>query len=133
MKEETLSDQVIKFIVSREDEEFVSLTVKRLAQKFKISRFKLLRTFKAEKKMTLEFYLSQEKMCRCAFLLISDKDITVKEVSKQMGFCTCDYFIRVFKKYFGLLPGQYKEYKNSRWVFFDRCPEEIDRQKRKKR
>ena len=128
MKEETLSDRVIKFIMTLDDEAFASLTVTALAQEFNISRFKLLRTFKAEKRMTLEFYLLQEKMSRCAFLLMSDGDITVKKVAKHMGFCTCDYFIQVFKKYFGLLPGQYKEYKTRR-SGENRRSEAVDRRK----
>jgi len=128
MKEETISDRVIKFIMTLDDEAFASLTVTALAQEFNISRFKLLRTFKAEKRMTLECYLLQEKMSRCAFLLMSDSDITVKKVAKQMGFCTCDYFIQVFKKYFGLLPGQYKEYKTRR-SGENRRSEEVDRRK----
>jgi AraC-like DNA-binding protein len=128
MKEETLSDRVIKFIMTLDDEAFAVLTVTALAQEFNISRFKLLRTFKAEKRMTLECYLLQEKMSRCAFLLMSDRDITVKKVAEQMGFCTCDYFIQVFKKYFGLLPGQYKEYKTQR-SGENRRSEEADRRK----
>ena len=129
VEEETLSDRVIKFITTQEDEDFVGLSVSSLARKFKIDRSKLSRTFKAEKNMTLEFCLMQEKMFRCAFILMSDRDITVKEVSELMGFCTCDYFIQVFKKYFGIVPGQYKEYK-TRWSGKNRRSEEIDRRKR---
>ncbi len=129
VEKETLSDRVIKFITTRDDKDFVALSVSSLAQKFKMDRFKLSRTFKAEKNMTLEFCLMQEKMLRCAFILMLNRDITVKEVSKLMGFCTCDYFIQVFKKYFGLVPGRYKEYKTRRGGMKDRRVGEPDRRK----
>jgi AraC-like DNA-binding protein len=50
-------------------------------------------------------------MARAAFLLKTFEDITVKEVSRRIGFCTCDYFIRKFKQYYGVAPGRYKEFK----------------------
>lgn len=112
--EESFSDRVIRYIATRGDEDFALLSVSRLAREFKVDRYKLSRSFKAEKNVTLENYLLQEKMCRCAFLLMADRNITVREVSEIMGFCTCDYFIQVFKKYFGIVPGQYKEYKTRR-------------------
>lgn len=113
-KEDNFSERVIKYIATRSDEEFARLSVATIARKFKTDRYRLSRTFKAEKNVTLENYLLQEKMCRCAFLLMGDRNTTVKEVSSLMGFCTCDYFIQVFKKYFGIVPGQYKEYKTRR-------------------
>ena len=61
--------------------------------------------------MTLENFLYKEKMSRAAFLLKTHNGIKVKEVSEIIGFCTCDYFIRKFKEFYGLLPGKYKEFK----------------------
>ena len=120
VEEESLSERLIKYVTTREDEDFAGLSVTSLARRFNIDRFKLSRTFKAEKKMTLDYYLLQEKMFRCAFILMSDRGITVKELARIMGFCTCDYFIQVFKKYFGIVPGQYKEFKTQRSGLADR-------------
>ncbi len=54
-------------------------------------------------------------MARAAFLLKAyGDDITVKEVSNRVGFCSCDYFIRKFRAYYGIVPGRYKEYKTWR-------------------
>jgi AraC-like DNA-binding protein len=114
VKGETFSDRVIRYIITRHNEEFAILSVQSLAREFKVDRYKLLRTFKKETNMTLESYLLQERMSRCAFLLMADKRITIKAVSEIMGFCTPDYFIQVFKKYFGIAPGLYKEYKTRR-------------------
>jgi AraC-like DNA-binding protein len=93
------------------DEEFADLSVAVLANSLKIDRFKLSRQFKSQSDMTLEEFLFKEKMARAAFLLKTFGDITVKEVSRRIGFCTCDYFIRKFKQYYGVAPGRYKEFK----------------------
>ena len=61
--------------------------------------------------MTLEHFIYKEKMSRAAFLLKTHDGIKVKEVSELIGFCTCDYFIRKFKEFYGILPGKYKEFK----------------------
>ncbi|HLP58878.1 MAG TPA: helix-turn-helix domain-containing protein [Candidatus Deferrimicrobium sp.] len=120
VEEESLPDRVIRYVATREDGDFATLSVTSLAEKFEINRFKLLRVFKAEKKMTLDAFLLQEKMCRCSFILMSDMEITVKELAKLMGYCTCNYFIQVFKKYFGIVPGDYKEFKTKRSGIVDR-------------
>lgn len=106
-----LYDQVVKYVMSITDEEFAKLSVAVLAYSLKINRFKLSRQFKSQSDMTLEEFLFKEKMARAAFLLKSFENITVKEVSRRIGFCTCDYFIRRFKQYYGVAPGRYKEFK----------------------
>ena len=107
-----VSHQVVEYVMSITDKEFAQLTVSILAHSFEIDRYKLSRQFKRQMEMTLEHFLYKEKMTRAAFLLRAHKEITVKEVAKRIGFCTCDYFIRKFKAYYGVLPGKYKEYKN---------------------
>ncbi|UCH93510.1 MAG: helix-turn-helix transcriptional regulator [Candidatus Aminicenantes bacterium] len=104
-------DQVAAHVMSVSDEEFANLSVAGLAYSFKINRYKLSRQFKRQTDMTLEEFLFKEKMARAAFLLKTFDQITVKEVSQRIGFCTCDYFIRKFRQYYGVAPGRYKEFK----------------------
>lgn len=114
MKREMFSDRVIKHVYTCTHEEFSELSVSGLADTFGVDRFKLSRTFKDEKGITLERFLHKERMFRCASLLVSDEDLTIKEVAAILGFCNCDYFIKKFKEYYGMLPSQYKEVKTSR-------------------
>ncbi len=111
MASKNVSNQVIRRIMTVPDEEFGDLSVSRLAYSFKISRYKLTRQFKSHTKMTLEDFLFKEKMARAAYLLAAEEGIRVKDVSEMIGFCTCDYFIRKFKAYYGIVPGKYKECK----------------------
>jgi two-component system response regulator YesN len=94
------------------DEEFADLSASILANAFKIERCKLSRQFKRQTGITLEDFLFREKMNRAAFLLKAHGDITVKEVSKRIGYCNSDYFIRRFRGYYGIGPGKYRKFKN---------------------
>jgi AraC-like DNA-binding protein len=109
-----VSYQLVEYVMKATDEEFAEFSVGTLAHTFNIDRFKLLRQFKKQTNMTLEHFLYKEKMTRAAFLLKAYHNITIKQVAKKIGFCTCDYFIQKFKKYYGVAPGKYREFK---WVF----------------
>lgn len=41
--------------------------------------------------------------------LIMMSDMTTSEIANEVGFCDACYFIRVFKKFEGITPGQYRE------------------------
>ncbi|WP_082150447.1 helix-turn-helix domain-containing protein [Parabacteroides goldsteinii] len=41
-------------------------------------------------------------------LLINDK-YTIKEIAYELGFTDDAYFCRVFKKHYGIIPGDYKK------------------------
>jgi AraC-like DNA-binding protein len=120
MKNKTVVDDVISFIMAKGDEELASFTVERIADIFEIDRFKLSRKFKALQGETLAEYLTREKMIRSAFILGSDYDVTLSELAKRMGFCNAQYFSRAFKKCFGLTPGRYRAYKRLRSGVMDR-------------
>lgn len=111
MASKNIPDLVLQYVMTVTDEEFANLSVSTLAYSFKIDRCKLSRQFKRQTNMTLEHFLFKEKMSRAAFLLKTHDGIKVKEVSEIIGFCTCDYFIRKFKEFYGILPGKYKEFK----------------------
>ena len=105
--------QVLQYVMAVTDGKFADLSVTTLAYSFNIDRFKLSRQCKRRLGMTLQDFLFKEKMTRAAFLLKGQGDMTVKEVSERIGFCTCDYFIRKFKGYYGVAPGRYKELKTT--------------------
>jgi two-component system response regulator YesN len=111
MGNKDIFDQVLQYIMTVTDEEFADLSVGTLAHSFNVERSKLTRQFKSRTGMTLEDFLFKEKMARAAFLLKAQGAITVKEVSRRIGFCTSDYFIRRFREYYGIVPGRYRELK----------------------
>lgn len=50
------------------------------------------------------------KIIRAAFLLEKRKELTVKEIGEKIGYNSYGHFIRIFKKYFKVTPGKYREY-----------------------
>jgi AraC-like DNA-binding protein len=111
MDDKLISERVMQRVLTMPEDEFSTVSVTKLAKNFQLDRFKLSRGFRQQAGMTLEEFLFKEKMTRAAFMLLAHRDISVKEVARRMGFCTCDYFIRKFRHYYGMVPGKYKAYK----------------------
>ncbi|MGD2089901.1 MAG: helix-turn-helix transcriptional regulator [Candidatus Aminicenantes bacterium] len=105
-----LSEKVIKYILSRSNEELGELTVERIAYALKVSQSHLYDIFKSEKKITPGRFLIMMKMYRSAFLLEEEKKIPIKKISRKMGFSSSDYFNKIFREYFGTTPGRYRGY-----------------------
>lgn len=100
--------------MKRPDEELADLSVAKLADIFHMERTTLAREFKLHIKVTLVYYLCREKMMRAAFLLANRFDIPVLQVAERLGFCGCRHFSRIFEKFFGTDPRNYREYQQIR-------------------
>lgn len=103
-------ENVIKFILSRSDDELGELTVKKATSILKTSRSHIYHAFHDEMNITPGQYLCNIKNLRSAVLLETDRLKTIKQISRELGFSSSDYFIRVFKEHFGTTPGKYREY-----------------------
>lgn len=112
MNSETISDQVAKFVMTCKNEVLKEITVSSIARRFQVDRSHLARQFKSGKNFTLCQFIQREKMVRAAILLREDADLTVTKLSETLGFCSTEYFRDVFKKYFGVAPSKYREYKS---------------------
>jgi two-component system response regulator YesN len=109
MKHSNISDKVVEYVLSRNNAELPMLTVENIAKKFTLNRSHLSRTFKNEKHCTIEEFVFKIKIIRAATLLKERKDLTIKNISTLIGFSRPDYFIRIFKRYFGTTPAKYRE------------------------
>jgi two-component system response regulator YesN len=106
-----LSDRVIEFVLKCTDEELGALSVTKLARKFAVSESFLSRKFRHSKPCTIGKYIFRERMFRAASLLRENKHATLKSLSETIGFYDYEYFVRVFKKFYGVLPSQYRNCK----------------------
>lgn len=111
IKKDFLCNLAMEFVLTRKIEELGELTVAGIAQELNVSQSYLSRVFKQERNFSLGKYLLREKMMRAAILLSREPQMTIKELSEKMGFLDADYFAYVFKKYFGISPGRYRESK----------------------
>ncbi|NLM75881.1 MAG: helix-turn-helix transcriptional regulator [Clostridiaceae bacterium] len=57
---------------------------------------------------TFNKYVSRKRI-DLAKKLLQDKEIPVEDIAYKTGFSYSHYFIKVFKKYEGVTPGQYRE------------------------
>ncbi len=110
MSNDEFSEKVIKFILTRSNDELGDLTIERVTCILNISRSHLYQIFKDEKKFTPGEFLVMIKMLRSALLLVEDSGLTVEKIAKKMGFANSDYFKKVFKDHFGTTPGRYRRY-----------------------
>jgi AraC-like DNA-binding protein/mannose-6-phosphate isomerase-like protein (cupin superfamily) len=79
-----------------------------VANHLHISGRHLSRIFQAELGESFSSYVRKEKV-RKASILLSDTDLSIKEVSEKTGFDTVHYFSSVFLAEMGLPPGKFKQ------------------------
>ena len=85
-----------------------SISVEKMAEEFYLSRPYLSAKFKQETGRTLTDFILSEKTEEAKRLLrYSDKPLSA--ISAYLGFSSHGHFARVFKKYAGLTPGEYRE------------------------
>lgn len=85
-----------------------TISVEKMAQEFFLSRPYLSAKFKKETGQTLTDFILNEKTEE-AKRLIRYTDKSLPAISAYLGFSSQSHFIRVFRKYAGITPGEYLE------------------------
>ncbi|HPT79347.1 MAG TPA: PocR ligand-binding domain-containing protein, partial [Candidatus Atribacteria bacterium] len=85
-----------------------NLTLESVAQHVYISPFYLSHMFKEELGFTFLEYLTKLRIEEAKKLLM-EKDMTIIEVASEVGYEDAGYFSKVFKKYTGISPAQYRK------------------------
>jgi len=95
---------VIKYV---EDHYHEKIYISELAEKCSISRHQFSRVFKHEKGITFREYLVNYRLDKARELL-DESQLSVGDVSFAVGFFDHSYFTRMFKRYAGLSPSDYR-------------------------
>ncbi|MGI5894820.1 MAG: helix-turn-helix transcriptional regulator [Candidatus Merdivicinus sp.] len=82
------------------------LTIDRIAGEFHIGRTKLIRDFREFFSMSVSQYITMERLVRARMML--QRGEAVLTAAEQCGFTDSAYFIRVFRKYYGMTPAVYR-------------------------
>lgn len=102
------TDMVIKRIVHYVNVNFSKdLSVKEIGNQFGLTPNYLSQIFKNETGMSFVNYLNSLRIKKACGLL-RNSDIKIAEVAKQIGYNDNQYFYRVFKKYMGKTPIEYR-------------------------
>jgi len=109
-KENVMVTKMYSFINSNFTE---NISLDTLAEEFSLSTQYISKIFKDEYGKNFIDYLT-EKRIDFAKELFRDKNISIKEVSKKVGYEDPNYFCRIFKKNTGQTPKDYKNRKIGR-------------------
>lgn len=81
--------------------------VKKVADYIKIDRTYLYRLFKEETGASVIDYINNCRISK-AVIMLSDRNISIKDIAFSVGFTDQMYFSRVFKKLRGVTPTEYR-------------------------
>lgn len=99
----------IKEVLAYIDLNFLeAISLETVAQHFFVSKEHLCRTFKAYSGENISDYIIRKRMEK-ARKLILEKDLAIKNVAQITGYEDIAYFYRVFKRHFGLTPGELRK------------------------
>lgn len=113
MKKKKLSDRVADYVITASDDDLATLKVDTIAEKLGVNPSYLSRKFKSDKEMTLNEFITGEKMHRSALTLGKNKKISIVNLAKSTGFARADYFVILFKNFYGIHPKRFSELRES--------------------
>lgn len=83
------------------------VSLEKLAQRFEISAANLSRLFRHEFGVGFSRYLTELRL-ESAVALLNSTALPISEVAMRCGFSTSGYFIRIFRRHFGVTPKDYR-------------------------
>ncbi|MDD9266872.1 helix-turn-helix domain-containing protein [Paenibacillus sp. GCM10023248] len=101
-----LKDHVLRYIDGNLADMDLSLTS--LSLKFEVNAPYLSRFIKEQSGETFIDYVNKQRV-ELAKRLMLDTDDTITEITTKVGFSNSNMFIRVFKRYEGITPGQFRK------------------------
>ena len=84
-----------------------NFSLKSISDKFGITQAYLSRTFKKKTGENFNKFAIEVKMVRAQELL-KDESLSMSEVIESLGYTGNDYFVRVFRSYYGMTPREYR-------------------------
>jgi two-component system response regulator YesN len=84
------------------------ISLETAAQRFFVSKEHLSRAFKTFAGENITDYILRKRMEKAKELIVEQK-LAIKSVAQTMGYEDIAYFYRVFKKHFGLTPGELRK------------------------
>ena len=103
--EESFIDKVHDIAMSNISDE--NFGVKKLASLIGLSPSQTLKKVRSETGKSVNQYIRELRLSKAASLL-KETDITIAEIAYKVGFSSQSYFNKVFRKRYGITPGEYK-------------------------
>lgn len=103
-----LETKFIKKVKAIIDENLGTVDIDFIARKMNISKNHLALKFKKHTGKTINSYITYKRMER-AKQLLKEGELYIYEIASQVGYKDVAYFSRLFKKFVGCLPTEFKE------------------------
>ncbi len=84
-----------------------NLSLNQLAEQVNMSPSHLSRTFSKEVGMSISQYVAALR-CEEAASMLKNGDASIQEISAYVGYLDNNYFVKVFKKQYGMTPSEYR-------------------------
>lgn len=102
-------DYIVDYIISYIDQHYSEdLYIELLSEKLNLTSNYVSSYFKDKFGITLNDYINNYRI-RKAKELLEDTNLKIKDISISIGITNVDRFIRLFKKYFGKTPAEYRK------------------------
>ncbi len=102
------SPLVEKVIITIDSDLTADLTLSKLAEKCNVSSGYLSSVFKKETNQTLTNFVNHRRIAE-AKKLLNSTNLQIQTIAQHCGILDVPYFSKLFKKYVGVSPKQYKE------------------------
>jgi AraC-like DNA-binding protein len=103
-----ISDRAIEIIYNYNPLDIGNLSVNLVAQKLCVSRSNLYRKFKKETGLNLGNIVLEQKMIVSEAFLINNPELPVKKIAEIVNYHSVWFFIKTFKRFFGITPGRFR-------------------------
>ena len=107
-KRSMLSVKIEKYLTDNLCEE---IYISELCDRFKLSKNALYKLFREEFGMTVNSFVTEKRMQKAKSMLSDKTTLNITEIALRCGFFDYNYFIRTFKRHFGITPLQYRKTK----------------------
>lgn len=113
-KERDMMHAVVEYLMDNLEKD---IGLEECARHFNYNANYLSRWFKKKMGMTYTDFVISKKMELCKNMLV-ESDISVNELAEKFGYSSPQNFIRVFKKYTLMTPGQYRKIEREKLIKF---------------
>ena len=86
------------------------LSIEQLARQFYLSPYHLSHIFRQKTGYSLKQYVLRRRIGEAQMRLVNAQD-SVQTISEAVGFADASYFSRIFSKYVGLTPTEYRKFR----------------------
>ena len=98
-------DHILKYI---DEHIHDKLSLQIISKEMNLSKEYTSAIFKKEMQKTLTDYMNERKLTLARELIVS-REMTLHAVANHLGYDNYNYFCRIFKKHFGMTPGQVRK------------------------